>query len=1438
MEQGSSSGASKGKEQMTVNDSFTWDVGDEPKEECGGGSTLVGKIWTTKAINARAAIESMIKLWHPKGTIVGNLIDARNKIFLFKFTNAKDKERVIDGQPWHFDKYIWCFNEPVEDGKITETPLTHVPIWARVYDLPLRGRSNMENIKRLGMQLGRFVSVDEAPFPEMERAVRLRVVHDVRKALVARVEVRMPTGRIVDFQVKYERLPNFCYGCGILGHGEKECDEGPYEEWELKYGDELRASPWKVVKTIAVNTGNSARCLLAAFEKEARQREEEAVELMIEKLQRVAIKTKGVKPTTIPPGGGGKTSVEKGSWVSRREANDDTQEHGEGERTGSLMDNGGDLELVMTEVEGSVGQGEDDVIKEIARARQGQKSELSHREGMTVGDGGRAYAGRKWTRLPRSQETATKGDGESCQAMKRVREGNDKSQEVVAKKTKTMDDRHLSWQQLRLLAAEEHGPWLCIGDFNEILFSTEMKGGDRAQWQMANFREDANDCGLRDLDFEGYEFTFDNGQARDDNRQSRIDRAMVTDSWTEFFPYAKLHHLGTEWSDHTPLLVLLDAKAEQGEKGGRKFRFEQMWVEEDGCEETIRRAWDPGDDVADNVQRCAKELMSWRGANVGKILRDLKIQRKKLQKLDGCPRSMSNVQERRAIKLTIAKLIKQEEQFWRQRSRVLWLRDGDKNTTYFHRKARQRKKKNRIKLLVDDSGRSFDTEEGMERVAVEYFMNLFETSNPIVTEDVTAGVEGRVSDEINGELREPYTEAEIVDALNQMHPLKAPGPDGMNALFFQTYWHIVGPSIIRACLSILNGHGIPEDTNMTHIILIPKRKEASKMSEFRPISLCNVLYKIVSKVLANRLNKFPGEIVTENQSAFVPGRLITDNILVAFELFHHMKNARGGGGHMALKLDMAKAYDRIEWHFLEETLLAMGFDTMWVRRVMECVASVTYAVTINGSYTECFKPRRGLCQGDPLSPYLFILCAEVFSSMIRREMERGSLHGIRVAPTAPMVFHLFFADDSIIFTKANEREARIVKDILVRYERVSGQLGWRGAMLSKAGKETLIKSIVQAIPTYAMSVFKIPNFFCDEIRSLITSFWWGASNGRKKIPWIAWEKMCRSKEHGGLGFRDFQLFNKALLGKQGWRLMTEDTSLMARVIRGKYFADRGFLEAELGSNPSYSWRSIWESKEVIMLGARKRIGDGWSTNVWLDPWIPNTQSRRVISPRNGNDEVMKVAHLMKPDRTGWNDELLDELFLPFEKDRIRNIRLCESSPTDDWCWDPSKDGEYTVKSAYHLLFDQGEHEEQSEFARDKWLWNTIWRTPVLPRVKLFIWQLCHDALPTRNNIGRRLGLSDVECPFCSNMMETCLHMLRDCGWVYGVWEGVGMEEQVEIRVERVREWVDGVLRESGEEERMRFMLRCWAIWERRNSVIFEGGERKCGLVIRRVQDLL
>ncbi|XP_056685502.1 uncharacterized mitochondrial protein AtMg00310-like [Spinacia oleracea] len=151
---------------------------------------------------------------------------------------------------------------------------------------------------------------------------------------------------------------------------------------------------------------------------------------------------------------------------------------------------------------------------------------------------------------------------------------------------------------------------------------------------------------------------------------------------------------------------------------------------------------------------------------------------------------------------------------------------------------------------------------------------------------------------------------------------------------------------------------------------------------------------------------------------------------------------------------------------------------------------------------------------------------------------------------------------------------------------------WKGMVLSKAGREVMIKAVAQSLPTYAMSVFKFPSSFCDELRSLVAQFWWGQKQGERKIHWVSCKKLCRPKEEGGLGFRDFKLFNWALLGKQAWRLIQKPGSLLEQLLRARYYPSSSFMAAELGTLPSYTWRGIWEAKWVVRRGMRWRVGNG------------------------------------------------------------------------------------------------------------------------------------------------------------------------------------------------------------------------------------------------------
>ena len=593
---------------------------------------------------------------------------------------------------------------------------------------------------------------------------------------------------------------------------------------------------------------------------------------------------------------------------------------------------------------------------------------------------------------------------------------------------------------MRSLASQSTLPWLCLGDFNEILRWSEKKGGnDRAEWQMNNFREAVDVCGLQEVDFNGYKFTYDNGREQGTYIQCRLDRAFGSDAWFDLFSDSQLVHLEREWSDHAPIKLFLWPRNREMVLGDRPFRFEQFWGKEDECENVVVNAWLGGASMVSKLEMCAADLRKWRNEKFGPAFKKLKSRRKELKKLNGGGLTPQQMDRRKRILREITELLELEESYWKQRSRVLWLAEGDKNSKFFHQRVSGRKKKNSIRAIKDENGVEVVGDNRVGQVVVNYFRSLFTSSTPSMINEALRHFQGRVTREMNEGLQMEYQVEEIRLALSQMHPIKAPGPDGMCPMSFQSYWHIVGPSISYMVLRILRGGSIPSHLNRTFITLIPKKNKSECMMDFRAISLCNVVYKLISKVLANRLKKFLDKIVYVNQSAFTPGRLITDNILVAFEFFYHMKHLRSAKGGLAVKLDMSKAYDRVEWDFLDAVLVRFGFDTGWCGRVMECVRSVTFAMLVNGWPTEDFTPNRGIRQGDPLSPYLFILCAEIFSHLLRRAEENNSLRGLKVASLAPSVNHLLFADDCIIFSRASLQDAEAIKQALHVYELSSGQ---------------------------------------------------------------------------------------------------------------------------------------------------------------------------------------------------------------------------------------------------------------------------------------------------------------------------------------------------------------------------------------------------------------
>ncbi|XP_071933546.1 uncharacterized protein [Coffea arabica] len=402
-----------------------------------------------------------------------------------------------------------------------------------------------------------------------------------------------------------------------------------------------------------------------------------------------------------------------------------------------------------------------------------------------------------------------------------------------------------------------------IGDMNDILSSEEKWGGRlRSESSFRVFRNFVNDNQLIDIDFEGIPWTWCNNWDEDGEVKERLDRVLCSWGWRREHGKAKCVHLHNEASDHCMLLLDTEPKYRKWKK---RFYFDKNWVQNKEVKGIITTAW-------------GKQQVSWIKKEIAEVNMGQQVDKK--GRLS-------------TLKKQLTEAYRKEEAYWGQKARVQWLKEGDRNTRYFHSEVEGRRKKNSISALQRDDGTWCESEEEVEGEINEYFEKLFTSSNPRQFDAILRGIPQVITDQMNSKLTKPVSEMEARKAVFSLHPNKAPGPDAISSFFH-------------------SGH-LLQAINETIITLIPKVESPISVSQYRPISLCNVMYRIISKILVNRLKSFLHHCISSNQSAFIPDRQIIDNIVVTHESIHCLNHRRTGSNEfMTLKLDMAKTYDRVE----------------------------------------------------------------------------------------------------------------------------------------------------------------------------------------------------------------------------------------------------------------------------------------------------------------------------------------------------------------------------------------------------------------------------------------------------------------------------------------------------------------------------------------------
>ncbi|XP_028095770.1 uncharacterized protein LOC114293006 [Camellia sinensis] len=1004
--------------------------------------------------------------------------------------------------------------------------------------------------------------------------------------------------------------------------------------------------------------------------------------------------------------------------------------------------------------------------------------------------------------------------------------------------------RRCFWVQFRSLMSDSNYLGLCIGDFNEIGAYSEKAGGAVCRMtQIHAFLELLSDCALMDLEFNGPPFTRSNNQRGSLNIWERLDRAVATADWRTLYPYAQVFHDIQVGSDHCPLILncILALK-----RVPWLFKFETMWSTSPECEEIIRKNWvdqfvgSPMFRLAKKLRACREGLKVWSKEHFGNNKIQIALIKSQLANLQAQPCFDENFQ----------------------------LQDQLKS-------------------------------------ALELVLSMEEISGSRDCSAALSVVDSVVSSDMNYDLTRPFCDEEIKSAAFQLGAFKAPGPDGFPGFFYQNYWDEVGGSVCTAVRSFFNGGYILRELNQTNLVLIPKVSNRTLLSQFRPISLCNFILKIITKLLPNRLKGILKSLISPNQSAFVSGRLIQDNVIVAHEAFHSLKLRKSGlVGQMAIKIDFDKAYDRIESDFLAMVLRKMGFDSQWVHWVMECVSTVSFSIFANGEKRASFVPSRGLRQGDPLSPYLFIIVADVLSKLISHSLQNREISGFKITRLCPTLTHLFFADDMLLFLKAEDTEYQKILDLLkvcceasgqrVNFNKSSVQFslnvapavcdsicalfgfkissshakylglpsfwgrsksaafefiiekviskfqGWKQKLLSKAGREILIKAVVQAIPSYAqkclgkakhaMACFAFPKHFCAKLNSYISNFWWRGEPDHKGIHWISWGQLALPKFQGGLGFRDFQAFNSALLARQGWRLVKYPNSFCARILKGIYFPHTDFMHASKGRRPSWGWASLLQGRQLLQQGIRWQINSSSPALFWEDCWIPGLPDFKVYSSKPIGTEVVTVEDVIDPLHKSWNLDLLRSQVSEPEVQAISSIPISLAPTEDSLIWHFEAKGQYTVKSGYHVAMmassGSSRHMPLSSFQVPSSFWKQIWRLKVPPKICHFWWRVCRNVLASRENLFRRKCASSSMCPLCHTASETVEHILFGCDWVRPVWFGSAINYKVDWgAIHSVLQWSSVMMDILGnDEDRNSFFSLVawigWYIWKDRNNFVF------------------
>ncbi|GAU13228.1 hypothetical protein TSUD_245980 [Trifolium subterraneum] len=621
----------------------------------------------------------------------------------------------------------------------------------------------------------------------------------------------------------------------------------------------------------------------------------------------------------------------------------------------------------------------------------------------------------------------------TSRSSKRIEKKNSSQQRILA-----TDDQHIS------ISVEVGG--INFGDFNTILGAHEHRGNCiPAPIPIADFQQWTNSLDLLHLPTHGAFFTWANGRRGRHYTQRRLDRVICNQDWINACNSIHVSTLTKSKFDHFPLL--LEFKNQETQFTSH-FKFLKMWTAHHDCINVVQNSWNtvvngcPMYVLSQKLKSLKANLKSWNKDSFGNIHSNVKQAYQNADDIHNLidsngPNELLLDQEKIA-QINLEKALLMEEMFWSEKSKVKWHTDGDRNTAYFHRVAKIKNTSSLISTLRNGDIVLNSTKEVSAHV-VDHFSSLFNDSAPFVDNGLVEEViPCLVTDRINKMLTILPSHDEIKSAVFGLNNDSAPGPDGFGAVFFQTYWDIIKQDVINAVLQFFTTGWLSPNFNANILVLIPKITNVESVNQYRPIAIANFKFKLISKILADRLAPLMPAITSIQQRGFIKGRSIKDCICLTSEAINvlHRKCA---SGNIALKVDIAKAFDTLNWNFLLKILKCFGFSSRFCNWIHFILLSARISISINGKQHGYFSCSRGVRQGDPLSPLLFFLAEEVISRSITKLVREGKLKLIKGSRNMDVPSHILYADDFMLFCKASNSNVQALTDLFLRYAEISGQ---------------------------------------------------------------------------------------------------------------------------------------------------------------------------------------------------------------------------------------------------------------------------------------------------------------------------------------------------------------------------------------------------------------